>query len=294
MSFIECKNISFVVKNNESIQYILNDINLSIEKGDFVIILGKSGSGKTTLLNTMVGLIKPTSGYSIIDGYNITTMKEIEKTYWRRYYIGYVFQNYGLFEILNVFDNIYLSLDLNSQFSFKAKKVIKDYVKQPKPTFAEVDEIMKRLKIDHLANKFPHELSGGQQQRVSLARILIKKPKVVFADEPTGALDHETSLEVMDMLVTLNNSGSTIVMITHNENLVKYANKVIKMSDGKIVYSTNVDNSLIKQENKQRIERLTSKSKCDNAWDYVFDRYSQNIALNHFVYKKGGVFSEKK
>ncbi len=244
MSYVDCKNVSFKVMNDGNQKTILNNISLSIDKGDFIAILGKSGSGKTTLLNCMVGLIKPTEGSITIDKKVINEMDEMAKTYWRRYEVGYVFQNYGLIEILSIYDNIALSSDLSGQFSIKAKKVDPKYEQpQTKVEPQVIEALMKRLKIWHLREKFPHELSGGQQQRVSLARMLLKKPEIIFADEPTGALDHETSIEVMDMLLELNIMGSTIVMITHNEELIKYTNKVIRISDGNIISSFVNDNS---------------------------------------------------
>ncbi len=243
MSFLDCKDVYFEVSDKDNKKVILDNINLSAEQGDFIIILGKSGSGKTTLLNCMVGLIQPTSGSITIDEQKINEMDEIAKTYWRRYEVGYVFQNYGLIEILSVYDNIALSSDLSAQFSLKAQKVNPRYTKREKVDPSNTEALMKRLKIWHLREKFPHELSGGQQQRVSLARMLLKNPKIIFADEPTGALDHETSIDAMDMLLELNCYGSTVVMITHNEDLVKYANKIIRISDGQILCSYENDNT---------------------------------------------------
>ncbi len=261
MSYVDCKNVSYKVENDGNQKTILNDISLSIEQGDFVAILGKSGSGKTTLLNCMVGLIQPTSGSICIDDKIINQMDETAKTYWRRYEVGYVFQNYGLIEILSIYDNIALSSDLSAQFSLKAKKVNPKYEKQEKIDDKEIEALMKRLKIWHLREKFPHELSGGQQQRVSLARMLLKKPQIIFADEPTGALDHETSIDVMDMLLELNVLGSTIVMITHNEELTRYTNKIIKISDGQIIRSFENDNS----EEKIRIQNKTYEEEWDES-----------------------------
>lgn len=235
MSFIEVKNIKYEIDTKENHQTILNDINLKINQGEFVLILGKSGSGKTTLLNIMVGITTPTSGNVIINNQDITSLTDDEKTYWRRYKVGYIFQNYGLFNIINVYDNIYLTLNLKSLYSHKAKKYIKNFKRNPKEDIHEVDDIMKKLNIYHLKDKFPHELSGGQQQRVSIARVFVKKPEIIFADEPTGALDYETGIEVMNYLKYLNDSGSTIVMITHNEQLKSYASKIIYISDGNIL-----------------------------------------------------------
>ncbi len=266
MSFVECKNVSFKVSNEDDNKVILNNINLDIDQGDFIAILGKSGSGKTTLLNCMVGLIEPTNGQIIVDNHIVNEMNDAEKTYWRRYDVGYVFQNYGLIEILSVYDNIALSTDLSSQFSMHAKKIDPSYERHEKVDHNKIATLMKRLNIWHLKDKFPHELSGGQQQRVSLSRIISKQPKIIFADEPTGALDHETSIEAMDLLLELNCSGSTIIMITHNEELVKYCNKVIRISDGEIIKRYDNDNSKLKEAmmNKMAQELDSANSLYEN------------------------------
>lgn len=417
MSIIKCENISYVIKNQQA-DKIIDNVSFSVEKGDFVLVLGKSGSGKTTLLNIMVGLIKPSAGDIYIKDRKFSSLSDDEQTYWRRYFFGYIFQNYGLFDTLNVFDNIAVSLELKSLYSHRVKKYFgqdlrssyfvnvdpliiynetpknkctnamqlfkqylnneitttdskvieywnslwnklfnkqmnnyeskksvfdsnwffsnnnhfiiypmdlcfdlfdnsqvayfdtwvkwyiyeyysfnhnfnqttkisypnsyeelihlincanwnntneeakaarlnllelicelddenkefKEYFKRctkAKLDYGIIKKTMTNLKIDHLWNKFPFELSGGQQQRVSIARILVSEPEIIFADEPTGALDSETSEEVMQSLAALNHNGSTIVMITHNENFIKYANKVIRISDGKILSITN-------------------------------------------------------
>ncbi len=285
MSYVECKNVSYRVDNDGNQKTILNNISLSVNQGDFIAILGKSGSGKTTLLNCMVGLIQPTDGAIIIDEKVINEMDEMAKTYWRRYEVGYVFQNYGLIEILSIYDNIALSADLSAQFSIKAKKVDPKY-DQPKTKVDHqaIEALMKRLKIWHLREKFPHELSGGQQQRVSLARMLLKKPEIIFADEPTGALDHETSIEVMDMLLELNVLGSTIIMITHNEELIKYTNKVIRISDGNIINSFNNDNSLEKQRIIAILESQTKKS-ASSELNFWFEGCNESYILQTHQYQ---------
>ncbi len=278
MSFVECKNVFFKV-SNENEKVILNNINLSVEKGNFIAILGKSGSGKTTLLNCMVGLIQPTEGKIIIGDKVINEMDEVAKTYWRRYDVGYVFQNYGLIDILNVYDNIALSSDLIAQFSFKAKKLYEEYGRKEKVNPEVIETLMKRLKIWHLREKFPHELSGGQQQRVSLARMLLKKPEIIFADEPTGALDHETSVEVMDMLLELNIMGSTIIMITHNEELIKYTNKVIRISDGNIIDAYRNDNTIEKARIKTNMAQYQNSEVSIQDSNYWFEGCDEEYLL---------------
>ncbi|MGL4951155.1 MAG: ABC transporter ATP-binding protein [Mycoplasma sp.] len=272
-NIINCSNIS--LKNNDSIneEYILRNISFSINEGDFVIILGKSGSGKTTLLNIIAGLIKPDSGSLLIKDRDIVTMSDDEKTYWRRYFLGYVFQNYGLFNVLNVYDNIRSSVDIANMHSNKAKKYFQDYSKFKSTQHNTIDEVMKKLDIVNLKNKFPNELSGGQQQRVSLARVILKQPEIILADEPTGALDTENSEIVMKMIYELNKKGSTVLMITHNENLVQYANKIIHISDG-----------LIKS-----IEDVTQTFKIDTIEKQVESSINKNVTsvLNTlFVEKK--------
>lgn len=274
---IKCKNISFKSSQKDSNDLILDNINLEIEPGDFLIILGKSGSGKTTLLNIIVGLLQPTSGDVFINNENITNMSEDQKTYWRRYYFGYIFQNYGLINVLSSYDNIKNSLDLNSVYSQSAKKYIPNYKSFKCDNSKElINDVMDKLKISNLKNKFPHELSGGQQQRVSIARILVKKPEVIFCDEPTGALDNESSIAVMNMILEMNISNSTVVMITHNENFIKYANKVIRISNGKIIDSFENNNSVLKNKllniNKNLVN---SKNYIENTWGkYLVNQFS--------------------
>lgn len=243
-AILKCENIHYKVNSGDLDQIILDDISFDIYKGEFVIILGKSGSGKTTLFNTIVGLIEPTSGNVFINDHNITIMSDDEKTYWRRYYFGYIFQNYGLFPTLNVYDNIVMSANLIKMYSKNAKKYFDTDEQKQRIDKKFINDVIEKLKLKELQYKFPHELSGGQQQRVSIARIFIKKPEIIFADEPTGALDDETTQNVMKILQDLNQYGSTIVMITHNEKLTEYATKIIRISDGKILSIKN------KQQNK--------------------------------------------
>lgn len=247
-AILKCENIQYKVNNGDLDQIILDDISFNIYKGEFVIILGKSGSGKTTLFNTIVGLIEPTSGNVFINDHNITVMSDDEKTYWRRYYFGYIFQNYGLFPTLNVYDNIVMSANLIKMYSKNAKKYFDTDEQKQRIDKKFINNVIEKLKLKELQYKFPHELSGGQQQRVSIARIFIKKPEIIFADEPTGALDDETTQNVMKILQDLNNYGSTIVMITHNEKLTEYATKIIRISDGKILSIVNQSKQLLFRE----------------------------------------------
>ena len=247
-AILKCENIHYKVNNGDLDQIILDDISFDIYKGEFVIILGKSGSGKTTLFNTIVGLIEPTSGNVFINDHNITIMSDDEKTYWRRYYFGYIFQNYGLFPTLNVYDNIVMSANLIKMYSKNAKKYFDTDEQKQRIDKKFINDVIEKLKLKEFQYKFPHELSGGQQQRVSIARIFIKKPEIIFADEPTGALDDETTQNVMKILQDLNQYGSTIVMITHNEKLTEYATKIIRISDGKILSIVNQSKQLLFSE----------------------------------------------
>lgn len=214
---IECINVNKVFKNNSNEFKVLNNINFTIEEGEFVVIFGPSGSGKTTLLNIIAGLDFPTEGNVNIDGKDITTMNSKDLEHFRSFTIGYVFQSYGLISLVNCYDNICLGF------------VNRKYKKE------EIMNLMKDLKIEELANRFPHELSGGQKQRVAIARTIAKNPKIVYSDEPTGALDEESSHIVIEMFKKMNKDGKTIVMVTHDERFEVYASTIIKIMDGKII-----------------------------------------------------------
>ncbi|MDQ0049999.1 putative ABC transport system ATP-binding protein [Paenibacillus polymyxa] len=195
-------------------------MNLEVESGEFVAIVGTSGSGKSTLLHMLGGLDRPTSGNVTIDGKDISTLKDEELTIFRRRKIGFVFQNYNLVPVLNVYENIVLPIELDGQ----------------EPDKAYVDKIVHTLGLDHKMNNLPSNLSGGQQQRVAIARALAAKPAIILADEPTGNLDSKTSLDVMGLIkVSSQQFRQTIVMITHNEEIAQMADRIIRIEDGKIV-----------------------------------------------------------
>ncbi len=197
----------------------LDGVNLSVEEGEFVAVVGTSGSGKSTLLHMLGGLDYATSGSVTVAGKEIFQLKETELTIFRRRNIGFVFQNYNLVPILNVYENIVLPLELDG------KRADKKFIR----------EIMELLGIMEKRNSLPNQLSGGQQQRVAIARALASKPAIILADEPTGNLDSKTSQEVLGLLkMTGEQFHQTIVMITHNDAIAQLSDRVIRIEDGRI------------------------------------------------------------
>ncbi|MHB0861088.1 ABC transporter ATP-binding protein [Paenibacillus sp. SEL3] len=206
--------------NGDTAVHALDGVNLEVESGEFVAIVGTSGSGKSTLLHMLGGLDRPTSGNVTIDGKDISSLKDEELTIFRRRKIGFVFQNYNLVPVLNVYENIVLPIELDG--------------KEPDKT--HIDKIVHTLGLDHKMNNLPNNLSGGQQQRVAIARALAAKPAIILADEPTGNLDSKTSLDVMGLIkVSSQQFAQTMVMITHNEEIAQMADRIIRIEDGKIV-----------------------------------------------------------
>ena len=204
----------------------MDDVNLTVEQGEFVSIVGTSGSGKSTLLHMLGGLDLPTSGGVTVDGKELYSMKEDELTIFRRRKIGFVFQSYNLVPVLNVLENIVLPMELDGN------RTDTGYVRQ----------IIETLGLQEKKNSMPNQLSGGQQQRVAIARALAAKPAIILADEPTGNLDSRTSLDVMGLLKTTGRKfGQTIVMITHNEELAQMAGRIIRIEDGRITGGGETD-----------------------------------------------------
>ncbi|RHO80291.1 ABC transporter ATP-binding protein [Ruminococcus sp. AF42-9BH] len=198
----------------------MDGIDLDICKGEFLAVVGTSGSGKSTLLHMLGGLDNPTSGEVIIDGRNISGLSRDELTVYRRRKIGFVFQNYNLLPLMNVYENIVLPIKLDGI----------------KPDNDYIEEILKLLKLEEKKYFMPNQLSGGQQQRVALARALAIKPAIILADEPTGNLDSRTSQDVLGLIkISSQNLAQTIVMITHNEEIAQMADRIIRIEDGKIV-----------------------------------------------------------
>ena len=217
---LETKNLKKYYGQEPNITKALDGIDVKVERGEFVSIIGTSGSGKSTLLNMLGGLDIPSSGSVKIRGKEIGRMNDEQLTVFRRRNIGFVFQNYNLVPILNVYQNIVLPIELDGS------TVDKTYV----------EEIIHLLHLEEKLDNLPNNLSGGQQQRVAIARALASKPAIILADEPTGNLDSKTSLEVMQLLkMTSTEFGQTLVMITHNPELAQIADRMIHIEDGKIV-----------------------------------------------------------
>ena len=197
----------------------LDNISLEVEQGEFVAIVGSSGSGKSTLLNMLGGLDKLTSGDVYINNKKLGDMKDEELTIFRRRNIGFIFQNYNLVPILNVYENIVLPIELDGV------KIDEDYI----------DSIVNTLGLNQKLTNMPNNLSGGQQQRVAIARAIATKPAIILADEPTGNLDSKTGMDVIGLLkMTSQKFNQTIVMITHNEEIAQLADRIIRIEDGKI------------------------------------------------------------
>jgi putative ABC transport system ATP-binding protein len=212
-----CK--SFRTEDVETIA--LNKVSFEVKDGEFVAVMGPSGCGKSTLLNILGLLDNPTSGKYWLDGKEVQALKEKDRTNIRKGQIGFIFQSFNLIDELNVEENIELPLTYLNIKSSERKERIK--------------AIMKRMNISHRTKHFPHQLSGGQQQRVAIARAVVFHPRIILADEPTGNLDSKNGAEVMRMLTELNQDGTTIVMVTHNDHDAAIAHRIIHLFDGRIV-----------------------------------------------------------
>ncbi len=222
MSVLETNDLRKYYGEGDTQVRALDGVDLSVEKGEFVSIVGTSGSGKSTLLHMLGGLDRPTSGKVLVDGKDIFSLKDDELTIFRRRKIGFVFQAYNLVPVLNVYENIVLPIELDGNAADK------DYVNQ----------IIDALGLSAKLERLPNQLSGGQQQRVAIARALATKPAIVLADEPTGNLDSRTSQDVLSLMkITSQRFGQTIVMITHNEEIAQLADRIIRIEDGQIRHS---------------------------------------------------------
>lgn len=218
---IKVENLSKSFRTEEVETIALNNVSFTVEDGEFVAIMGPSGCGKSTLLNILGLLDNPTSGKYFLGNHEVENLKEKERTDVRKGEIGFVFQSFNLIDELSVEENIELPLTYLGVSRTERKK--------------RVQEIMKRMAISHRAKHFPHQLSGGQQQRVAIARAVVFNPKMILADEPTGNLDSKNGAEVMRLLTELNQEGTTIVMVTHNEHDARMAHRIIRLFDGHIV-----------------------------------------------------------
>lgn len=220
MAILQTQNLKKVYGTGPNAVHALDGIDLAVEKGEFVAVVGTSGSGKSTLLHMLGGLDRPTSGKVFVDGKDIFSLKEEALTIFRRRKIGFVFQSYNLVPVLNVFENVVLPIELDG------KKIDRSFVQNILETLGLIDR----------QNALPSQLSGGQQQRVAIARALASSPAIILADEPTGNLDSKTSQDVLSLLkVTSQKFSQTIVMITHNEEIAQMADRIIRIEDGKIV-----------------------------------------------------------
>ena len=219
MNILQTKDLKKYYGKDETMVKALDGVSLNVEQASFVSVIGTSGSGKSTLLHMLGGLDRPTAGTVIVDGQDISRLKDEELTIFRRRKIGFVFQSYNLIPVLNVYENIVLPVELDGN--------------QPDQTY--VEEIIQVLGLGEKKYSLPSQLSGGQQQRVAIARALAAKPAILLADEPTGNLDSTTSQDVLSLLkVTSDHFKQTVVMITHNEEIAQLADRVIRIEDGKI------------------------------------------------------------
>ncbi len=220
MSILMSQDLCKYYGSGENMVRALDHVSIAVEDGEFVSIIGTSGSGKSTLLNMLGGLDHPTSGEVFVSGKKLSCMNDEELTIFRRRNIGFIFQNYNLVPILNVYENIVLPIELDGA------KVDKHYVQT----------IIETLGLEQKVKAMPNQLSGGQQQRVAIARALSTKPAIILADEPTGNLDSRTGMDVISLLkMTSQEFHQTIVMITHNEEIAILANRMIRIEDGKVV-----------------------------------------------------------
>ena len=217
MTILETRELRKIYGSGNTEVRALDGVNLSVEKGEFVAVVGTSGSGKSTLLHMLGGLDRPTSGTVTVDGRELSALKDEALTIFRRRKIGFVFQNYNLVPVLNVRENIILPIQLDGNQAYVA-------------------QIIETLGLESKLQNLPGNLSGGQQQRVAIARALAAKPAIILADEPTGNLDSATSQDVMGLLkVTSEKFSQTVVMITHNEEIAQMADRIIRIEDGRIV-----------------------------------------------------------
>ena len=220
MEILKVENLNKIYGKGENEVKAVNNISFSVEKGEFVAIVGASGSGKSTLLHLLGGVDRPTSGRVFIDGQDIYKLNDEQLAIFRRRQVGLIYQFYNLIPILNVEENITLPCDLDG------KQVEKE----------RLNELLKTLGLEHRRKHLPNELSGGQEQRVSIGRALINNPAIILADEPTGNLDSKASDEIMELLKMTNKKyKQTIIMITHNMELAKEADRILKIEDGKVI-----------------------------------------------------------
>ncbi len=239
MGILEVNNLKKVYTTRFGNNHVkaLSNVCFSVEEGEYVAIMGESGSGKTTLLNILASLDKPTSGEVLLEGKNIVSLKEKEISAFRRKNLGFVFQDFNLLDTFSLQDNIFLPLVLSGK------------------NFDEMDTLLKpiskKLGIEGILNKFPYEVSGGQKQRAAVARALITNPKLILADEPTGALDSRSTDELLKLFTDINNEGQTILMVTHSTKAASHAKRVLFIKDGEVfhqIYKASMTNDEMYQK----------------------------------------------
>lgn len=222
MSLLEVRNVKKIYTTrfgNNQVQ-ALSNVNFTVEKGEYVAIMGESGSGKTTLLNLLAILDKATTGEILLNGRNLCTLKDNEISNYRRKNLGFIFQDFNLLDTFSIKDNIFLPLVLAGMNHREMEE--------------QLTSIALRLKIVDILDKFPYEVSGGQKQRAAAARALITNPQIILADEPTGALDSKSTMAMLNLFNEINKSGQTILMVTHSTLAASYANKVMFIKDGEV------------------------------------------------------------
>ncbi len=223
---IKTENLQKVFRTDEVETWALNNVSIEVKEGEFVAIMGPSGCGKSTLLNILGLLDNPTGGKYYLNGVEVGSYTESQRTSLRKGVIGFVFQSFNLIDELNVYENIELPLLYLGVPSAERKR--------------KVETAMERMGITHRAKHFPQQLSGGQQQRVAIARAVVSGPKLILADEPTGNLDSKNGREVMELLTELHKEGTTIVMVTHSQHDAGFADRVINLFDGQVVTEVNL------------------------------------------------------
>lgn len=241
---VECLKKIYTTRFGGNQVQALSDVSFSVETGEYVAIMGESGSGKTTLLNILAALDQPTSGKVFLDGKDLTMVKEREIAAFRRDNLGFVFQDFNLLDTFSLKDNIFLPLVLAG--------------KSPKEMELRLNPIAEQLGITHLLEKYPYEVSGGQKQRAAVARALITHPKLILADEPTGALDSRSSDDLLQMFGRINQSGQTILMVTHSVKAASHAGRVLFIADGSVFHQMYRGNSTNEEMFQKISDTLTS------------------------------------
>ena len=241
MPILELKNIKRIYKTKNIVTEALKDINLSVEEGEFISIMGESGAGKTTLLNIIASFDRPSAGNIYLGGGDLTGLKDSELASFRRKRLGFVFQDFNLLDQFSNKDNIFLPLVLSNEKEEVMNK--------------RLDEIKFSLGIEDLLNKYPYQISGGQKQRIAIARALITKPAILLADEPTGALDSNSSNMILNLFTRVNEMGQTVLMVTHSLNAASFANRVLFIKDGVVFHELYKGDTENRQDFMERINK---------------------------------------